>query len=76
MIFTRRSTFCEMLKVNLYRSTMACRLVEYCKATTVFFIPGSKDVAHGCRLCALNEAKDVSLTARLRIPDPLASTLS
>ena len=55
---------------------MACRLVEYCKATTVFFIPGSKDVAHGCRLCALNEAKDVSLTARLRIPDPLASTLS
>ena len=37
-----------------------------------FFIVGSKDESHGCQLCALTQAKDGSLTARLRIPDALA----
>ena len=32
---------------------------------------GSKDESHGCQLCALTQAKDGSLTARLRIPDAL-----
>ncbi|WP_163371716.1 hypothetical protein [Endozoicomonas acroporae] len=36
-----------------------------------FFIIGSKDESHGCQLCALTQAKDGSLTARLRIPDDL-----
>ena len=34
-----------------------------------FFIVGSKDESHGCQLCALTQAKDGSLTARLRVPD-------
>ena len=32
---------------------------------------GSKDESHGCQLCALTQAKDGSLTARLRVPDAL-----
>ena len=36
-----------------------------------FFIVGSKDESHGCQLCVLTQAKDGSLTARLRVPDAL-----
>ncbi|WP_163369540.1 IS200/IS605 family accessory protein TnpB-related protein [Endozoicomonas acroporae] len=36
-----------------------------------FFIIGSKDESHGCQLCALTQAKDGTLSARLRVPDAL-----
>uniref|UniRef100_UPI0021488634 hypothetical protein n=1 Tax=Endozoicomonas sp. ONNA2 TaxID=2828741 RepID=UPI0021488634 len=36
-----------------------------------FFIVGSKDESHGCLLCALTQAKDVAVSARLRVPDAL-----
>ncbi|WP_257282903.1 IS200/IS605 family accessory protein TnpB-related protein [Endozoicomonas sp. SESOKO1] len=36
-----------------------------------FFIVGSKDESHGCQLCALTQAKDGTLSARLRVPDAL-----
>lgn len=37
-----------------------------------FFIVGSKDESQGCQLCALTEADDGFLTARLRVPDALS----
>ena len=61
------------LEENGYPSHEAWQRDWQAARQSQFFIVGSKDETHGCQLCALVEAEDGSLAARLRVPDALAS---
>ena len=72
--FGSRALFRKQFHLEEYGYTSHGQWHQVWKSTrqSQFFVVGSKDESHGCQLCALTEAEDGSLTARLRVPDVLA----